>query len=244
MRCGVRAILTFHSIDNSGSVLSYPPTTFRRLLDALEHRNLPVLDLDTLLLAETKRGIALTFDDGIRTVFTEALPILRAHGVPAHLFLTTGVIGETNRWRGQPASAPVFTMLQWSEIEALQKGGIRIEAHTVNHPDLRQLSEEALLEECEAAEQMIAARLGRTPYYFAYPYGSSNARVRNFARSRYRGSLTTDLRPLSSEEDLAALPRLDSYYFRHHMIFGNLEAPRARALLGLRRVLRQLKAKL
>jgi peptidoglycan/xylan/chitin deacetylase (PgdA/CDA1 family) len=240
----VRAILTFHSIDNSGSVLSYPPATFGRLLEALEHRNLPILDLDTLLLAETKRGIALTFDDGIRTVFTEALPILRAHDVPAHLFLTTGVVGATNRWRGQPTTAPLFKMLQWSEIEALQKCGVRIEAHTVNHPDLRRLSEEALRDECEAAEQTIAARLGHTPYYFAYPYGLSNARVRNFARSRYRGSLTTDLRPLRSEEDLAALPRLDSYYFRHEMIIGDLQAPRTRALLALRRLLRQLKAKL
>src|SRR6516164_7287159 len=59
----MRAILTFHSIDDSGSVLSYPPRTFERLLLALQHSGIPLLDLDTLLRAETKTGVALTFDD-------------------------------------------------------------------------------------------------------------------------------------------------------------------------------------
>jgi peptidoglycan/xylan/chitin deacetylase (PgdA/CDA1 family) len=240
----MRAILTFHSIDDSGSVLSYPPATFARLLDALESQDLPVLDLDTLLLPETKRGIAITFDDGMRTVLTEALPILRAHGAPSHLFLTTGVVGATNRWPSQPAKAPLFAMLQWSEIETLQREGVRIEAHTVNHPDLRRLSNGALREECEAADEAIAVRLGVAPRYFAYPYGLNDGRVRDFVRYRYRGSLTAELRPLTSEEDIAALPRLDTYYLRRNMVFGDLEALYTRAFLALRHRLRQLKAKL
>src|SRR3984893_14381933 len=101
----VRALLTFHSIDDSGSSLSYPPKTFLRLLNALDRCDIPVLDLDTLLRPDTVCGVALTFDDGIRTVFIEALPILRSYSVPAHLFLTTGFVGLTNRWPSQPASA-------------------------------------------------------------------------------------------------------------------------------------------
>src|SRR6476620_10135808 len=121
----MRAILTFHSIDDTGSVLSYPPKTFDRLLLALQRSGIPLLDLDTLLRPQTKTGVALTFDDGMRTVFTEALPILRSHSAPAHLFLTTGFVGMTNCWPGQPRSIPVFEMLRWSEIEALQGMGIR-----------------------------------------------------------------------------------------------------------------------
>src|SRR5262249_2980424 len=88
-----RAILTFHSIDSSGSVLSYSARSFANLLNALQSSGIPIVDLDTLLRAETRYGVALTFDDGIRTVFTEALPILRKHCVPAHLFLTTNFVG-------------------------------------------------------------------------------------------------------------------------------------------------------
>ena len=237
----MRAILTFHSIDDSGSVLSYPPKTFRKLLDALERCDIPILDLDTLLRPDTPCGVALTFDDGIRTVFTEALPILRSHSAPAHLFLTTGVVGVTNRWPSQPPAAPVFEMLRWSEIEALQSAGMRIEAHTVSHPDLRQLSGTELRDECESADETIASRLGVRPRYFAYPYGHSDARVRAFTRDRYAGSFTTDLRMLQREEDKAALPRLDAYYLRREAVFGDLRSLQSRAFLGLRGAIRLLR---
>src|SRR5258707_8203499 len=100
----VRAILTFHSIDDTGSVLSYSLKTLDRLLLALQRSGIPLLDLDTLLRPQTKTGVALTFDDGMRSVFTEALPILGNHSAPAHLFLTTGGVGMTNRWPSQPAA--------------------------------------------------------------------------------------------------------------------------------------------
>ena len=59
---------------------------------------------------------------------SDVLPILRSYSVPAHLFLTTGFVGLTNRWPNHPASAPVFEMLRWSEVEALQRAGMRIES--------------------------------------------------------------------------------------------------------------------
>jgi peptidoglycan/xylan/chitin deacetylase (PgdA/CDA1 family) len=180
----MRAILTFHSIDDTGSVLSYPPKTFDRLLLALQLSGIPLLDLDTLLRPQTKTGVALTFDDGMRSVFTEALPILRSHSAPAHVFLTSGVVGLTNRWPSQPTATPLFEMLRWREIEALQDAGVHIEAHTESHPDLRRLSDDALREECERADETIASVLGIRPRYFAYPYGFNDTRVRSFTRER------------------------------------------------------------
>jgi peptidoglycan/xylan/chitin deacetylase (PgdA/CDA1 family) len=237
----VRAILTFHSIDDSGSVLSYPPKTFDRLLQALQRCGIPVLDLDKLLWPQTKTGVVLTFDDGMRSVFTEALPILRSHSVPAHLFLTTGIVGTTNRWPSQPAAAPLFEMLRWREIEALQGAGVRIEAHTASHPDLRQLSDDSLRAECERADEIIASTLGTRPRYFAYPYGFNDARVRSFARERYVGSVTTDVRMLRQREDPAALPRLDTYYFRNEFLFRDLQSLPTFAYVALRRGLRWLR---
>jgi peptidoglycan/xylan/chitin deacetylase (PgdA/CDA1 family) len=237
-----RAIITFHSIDSSGSVLSYPARSFANLLDALQSCGIEIVDLDTLLRAETQCGVVLTFDDGSRTVFTEALPMLRSHSAPAHLFLTTGFVGETNRWPSQPRSAPIFEMLCWSELEALCAAGIRIEAHTATHPDLRCLADDDLREECERADEIIAARIGYLPRYFAYPYGHSNARIRAFARARYHGSLTTELRTLRPKEDAAALPRLDSYYLRPEWTFRDLRSPRTRAYLAMRQSLRRLRS--
>jgi peptidoglycan/xylan/chitin deacetylase (PgdA/CDA1 family) len=160
------------------------------------------------------------------------------------LFLTTGFAGITKRWPDQPRSTPAFEMLRWSEIEALQGMGMHIEAHSASHPDFCQLSEAAMRAECESADETIMSRLGVRPRYFAYPYGSSNARVRAFARNRYAGSFTTELRMLRPEEDPAALPRLDAYYLRHKLIFDNLRAPHTYAFLAVRRALRTLRSKL
>src|SRR5689334_11658401 len=120
----MRAILTFHSIDDSGSVVSYPPATFARLLDALAEARMPVCDLDTLLAPTTSRGIAITFDDGMKSLYTNALPVLRDHRVASHLFLATGAVGGNNRWAAQPEGIPEFQMLGWDELEALQRAGM------------------------------------------------------------------------------------------------------------------------
>src|SRR4029078_11619574 len=98
-------------------------------------------------------------------------------------------------------------MLRWRDIEALQHAGIHIETHTESHPDLRQLSEDALRAECERADETIALLLGRRPRYFSYPYGLNDTRVRSFARERYVASLTGEIRTLRHKEDPAALPR-------------------------------------
>jgi peptidoglycan/xylan/chitin deacetylase (PgdA/CDA1 family) len=223
-------------------VLSYSPSSFDRLLAAFERGGIPILELDELLCPRTPCGVALTFDDGIRSVFSQALPILRSHSANAHLFLTTGFVGMREPSTNQARTAPPFEMLNWSEIERLQASGMRIEAHTKSHPDLRGLSDDALRTEFEGADETIAMRLGSRPRYFAYPYGKSDARVRAVARSRYAGSFTTDLRMLRAEEDKAELPRLDAYYLRHELIFANLRAFNTRAYLAFRRALRRIRS--
>lgn len=237
----MRAILTFHSIDDSGSVLSYPPRAFAELIAALHAAELPICDLDTLLAPTTRRGVALTFDDGMRSVFTHALPVLREHASPAHLFLTTAAVGGNNRWSTQPAKAPCFEMLSWDELEQLQQAGVRIESHTHSHPDLRQLDDQGIAAECSEADRTIEKRMGRRPRYFAYPYGFRNLRASSYARDHYRASVTIELREIRGNEDPAALPRLDSYYLRVPWTFRQLDATLPRAYLALRGVLRRLR---
>lgn len=238
----MRAILTFHSIDDSGSVLSFPAQLFAQLLEAISRAGVPVCDLEMLLLPEKQEGIVLTFDDGLRSVFTTALPILRDHAVPAHLFLTTGAVGGDNRWPSQRADAPRFAMMSWTEVEQLHDAGCRIEGHTVSHPDLRALTNEAALAECAEADAAIARRLGRAPRYFAYPYGALNTRIASLLRDRYRACLTTKLRPLRDDDDPAALGRLDSYYLRHRWLARDLRDPSIRGYITVRRWLRELRA--
>ena len=237
----MKAIITFHSIDNSGSVLSYSPQAFASLLEALQKAQLPVLSLDDLLLPETKRGIGITFDDGMRSMHTDAMPILRDYQAPAHLYLATGAVGKTNRWATQPASAPVFDMLGWDEIGQLHGAGVYIESHTHSHADMRKLDRAAMEQECETADDLIEKRVGRKPEYFAYPYGYRNEQAREVARRRYRAAVSTQLGILSGQQDAADLPRLDSYYLRAGWIQQNLDSPLSGAYLSARGWLRTLR---
>lgn len=239
----MRAVITFHAIDDRPGPLSYPPRALATLLTALAEADLPVLTLDALLSAEAPRGVALTFDDGMASVAEAALPILRDHRVPAHLFLTTGAVGGDNRWPGQPQGAAYQQMLDWTQVEALHDGGVFIEGHTAHHPDLRTLDEQRIAAECDAADGLIERRLGRRPRHFAYPYGFYDDHVRAAVRRLYASAATTEFRDLSGPFPLDAVPRLDSHYLRSPWLMRNLSGRPAGLYLELRRLIRRLRNK-
>ena len=237
----MRAILTFHSIDDRGSVLSYSPGHFHMLLDSLAARNIPVLDLDTLLHPNTRQGVALTFDDGMKSVHQNALPAISEHGAAAHVFVATAAVEQDKPWPRQVAGIPPFEMLGWDEIERLHAAGIWIESHTHSHPDMRTITMAQMEDECGRADDTIERYLGRRPGYFAYPFGYHNLEVRNFARQRYRGTVTTELRRLGNTEDTAALPRLDTFYLQSGMSIKYIDSWLLAGYLGARNILRNIK---
>ena len=239
----MRAILTFHSVDPSGSVLSIAPEQLRSLVAAIKrsgHRIVPLRDL--LDSPAEARQIALTFDDGMRSLHEHALPVLRDEEAPATVFLTSDYVGRNNRWPSLPEQAPTMAMMSWGEVEELHAAGWMVEAHTAAHPDLRRLSDAAIREEFERGDRAIQQRLGYRPEIFAYPYGYWDARVRAIAAGRYRYSLTARMGTLrASVADPHRIPRLETYYFRApgiHSRFGTL--PFA-AYLVARAALRRLR---
>ena len=162
----------------------------------------------------------------------------------ATLFLTTGHLGGRNDWPTQPEWAPRFPMLTWDGVRALREAGWEIQAHTVHHPDLRALSDDAVRDEMTAADEAIEREIGTVPDQFAYPYGHLDERVSALARDRYPVTVTTEMAALDGrgEDELRAggIPRLDTYYLRDprwHRGFGGL---RFRAWVAARSTLRRL----
>src|SRR5208282_4691334 len=86
-------VLTFHSVDDASGALSYAPADFEALLATLAAARLPIIDLDTLLAEGTTHGVALTFDDGMRSVLDVAFPIWPQNGAPPLLSSSPGPIG-------------------------------------------------------------------------------------------------------------------------------------------------------
>ena len=52
-----------------------------------------VVPLEDLISTGSDNACAITFDDGWRDNYVTAFPILRAHGVPATIFLATNLVG-------------------------------------------------------------------------------------------------------------------------------------------------------
>lgn len=231
----MRAVLTFHSVDNGAGALSYGPTDFEALLVALAAASLPIVDLDTLLAEGTTHGVALTFDDGMRSMLDVAFPILRQHRAPAHLFLCTGAI------EGVATAARGYAMLTWDQIAALAEGGIAIESHTHGHPDLRTLPDAEIDGECATADGIIERHVGRRPRYFAYPFGHANRRIAERIEKLYAAAFTNRLGFLSNHTARSRLPRVDAHYLRGTFARLPLTAPPVRAYLMLRKSLRLMR---
>ncbi len=234
----MKAVITFHSIDDSQSVLAFSPALFEKLLDGLDRNNIPVLSLDELLHSDTTHGVALTFDDGMRSIHREALPIIRDRKIKAHLFLSTDAVRNGLGRENSTNAFSDFEMLNWDELSELQECGIHIDAHTCSHPDLRQLSDQEVVSELERSDKIIADRLGHAPRYFAYPFGFVDKRVETLAGERYQACFTTKLAYLNRSNRLSALPRLDSFYLQHGRFAETIFSKSTRGYISARGLLR------
>jgi peptidoglycan/xylan/chitin deacetylase (PgdA/CDA1 family) len=219
----MRAILTYHSIDDSRSPISISPDQFVAHHSWFAARKVRVLPLADLLNhpAGGADAIAITFDDGFRNTLEPAAALL-AEGIPVSLFIVSRHVGKTNAWRGVgDAGIPVMPLLDWDELERLRTGGAAVEGHTRTHPPLVGLSDTELDEEIGGGQADLRARFHDSSTQFAYPYGDLDDRVVARTRQFHAVACTTAFGPLEEEGDSMLLPRLDMYYFRGP---GRLEA--------------------
>jgi peptidoglycan/xylan/chitin deacetylase (PgdA/CDA1 family) len=144
-----------------------------------EVRRLQAAGFELVTVAELARragggppppGLAvLSFDDGMDNNHAVLLPLLRELGVPATVYVISGLIGRPNPWMAEATGARMMTE---AELRELATSGVEIGAHTVDHPDMAQLDEAACLEQMTASKAALEALLGTPVETFAYPYCS------------------------------------------------------------------------
>jgi peptidoglycan/xylan/chitin deacetylase (PgdA/CDA1 family) len=231
----MKAILTYHSVDETGSVISVDERTLRRHARWLSSGHVRVVALDALpALPDDVDAIAITFDDGLESFGRIAAPVLLEHDLPVTLFVVSDAVGSTNVWRGQrDAGIPVFPLLGWEALGRLAADGVSIGAHSCTHLDLSLAGPDTSTREIVASKSRLARELGVDVTTFAYPYGGVGSAARDVVAREFRYGVTTRLAVLAPHDDPARLPRLDSYYLRAP---GALEAwgtTRFRMRLGL-----------
>jgi peptidoglycan/xylan/chitin deacetylase (PgdA/CDA1 family) len=234
---GRSAILTYHSLDDSGSVISTPPALFGRQMKFLAESGIPVVPLDQAL--RNPGSVAISFDDGFCNFAEQAVPVLERYQLPATVFVVSGYCGKMNNWPSQPAGGiPELPLLNWPELAALP-GLISIGAHTATHPDLTRLTAEECEREMSECQNEIEQRLQRRARWLAYPYGASSPLVRSLASHRFELAAGTSLRFLSVQSERLDLPRIDTYYLRGQFPLERLFTRAGNLYMGLRGLLRK-----
>jgi peptidoglycan/xylan/chitin deacetylase (PgdA/CDA1 family) len=114
-----------------------------------------------------RNSFHISFDDGMRNIVENALPILREYGVPAILFVPTAIVSapkgkfvEIRRVLG--ASGVDAEIVTWSDLERMQAAGFAIGSHTRTHALLANClkSASAIEDEIAGSKLDLERRLG------------------------------------------------------------------------------------
>lgn len=179
-------VLMYHAIGEPScereASYTVTPALFRRHLALLDREGWSSIGIDALVdslrtgQSLPSRAVAITIDDGFACLH-EHLGEALEHGLRCTAYVVSGALDRMARFdrdlgiRGRP-------MLSRSQLRELSDAGLQVGSHTVNHPDLRTLTDTALNNELNRSRQVLEQLLGRPVESFAYPRGRFDRRVR------------------------------------------------------------------
>ena len=184
--------------------LSVAPELFAAHLDAIQaagYSTISLYDLLAHLVQGTPlpdRPVVLTFDDGYRDNFENALPLLQERGMTATFFVVTDFIDEQR---------PAY--LTWEMVRAMHAAGMSIEAHGRNHVSLKGQDVDYLVWQALGSFEAIEREVGVRPRFVSYPAGEYDQRTTDiFQSANYWAGLTTVQGATHRSDDLFQLHRV------------------------------------
>ena len=203
------------------------PAAFEAQMKELKDKGITVISMQDLLA--WKRGeknipprcAVITFDDGYKSQYEVAWPILKKYGYPFTMFIyTEGVRGGSLGGGGA---------ITWEQLADMRDNGVDIEAHSATHQDLREghtitlaspggkktrtkltgpQYEEWMQNEVVGSKQLLEQRLGIKVNCFAVPFGNYNEHVKEIARnSGYEAMFTVYGQPITFTSPMDAIGR-------------------------------------
>src|SRR5213075_2997679 len=203
------------------------PQMFEQQMQELKNRGITVIGMQDFLA--WKRGeknipprcAIITFDDGWKSQYDVAWPIMKKFGYPFTMFIyTEGVRG------GSLGGGEAIT---WEQLADMRDNGVDIEAHTATHQDLREGHnimlaapggkktrtkltgpeyEQWVRNEVVGSKELLEQRLGIKVNCFAVPFGNYNEHVKELARNAgYEAMFTVYGQPITFTSPMDAIGR-------------------------------------
>ena len=242
-------VLMYHGV-SAAALTSITPALFEWQMSSLHRAGVRVLPLGEVVdrlrrdLPLPSRALAITFDDGLRSVYDQAWPVLRRYGFPATVFLVANHIDRDNGWPGQPPQVRPEPMLTWPQVRELHHEGLEMAAHTLDHPRLDLLAEDAVRAQVAGSRAAIEAQVGHVVPLFAYPYGRHTPAVRAITGESFTGACTARPGLVEDGSDPLRLDRIDIAYLTHPFLFRALFNPAFPLYIAVRRLLRRAGSRL
>lgn len=160
---------------NNGAIIS--DKSFQEQMKYLYEHKFQTITLDEMeqyvngTLGLPPKSILITFDDGYKSNYIYAYPILKEYGFKASIFLITSYISDETA----PFDPTILQYMSWEEIES-SKDVFEFASHTHN---LHRQNEEKKGHLISKPGEEVKVDLGKTrellkTKHFAYPYGHYN----------------------------------------------------------------------
>ncbi|HVF64440.1 MAG TPA: polysaccharide deacetylase family protein [Casimicrobiaceae bacterium] len=223
-------ILCYHRFGQRATNLTVTPAAFETQMAYLAKQGYAVVPMSKLTAYLEGRepippkAVVITIDDGYRSTYEVAFPVLRKHRFPATVFLYTDFVGASDA-------------LSWSQMKEMSSTGlVDIQPHSKTHANLTQkLADESdaryrdrVRREVEAPVDVIRTHLGTLSTAYAFPYGDVNEQV------------IGELRAKGIKLGVTVTPGGNAFYsppymLRRTMIFGgdDLDAFRAKLVVNV-----------
>ncbi len=221
-RVEAAVVLQYHHVSTSAPrATRISPELFSQHLAYIKENGYRVVPLYEFTQALENNGslpdktLAITFDDGYISVYTEAYPLLKQYGFPFTVFLNT-----------KPVEQNLPQFISWDQINEMVKNGASIANHSYSHPHLirkqsnlesaktNQVDEvwqkdvlEEILRSQRSIEKNVGKQKGNVQSLFAYPYGEYDEALKTLLRDHHIIAFGQHSGSLSSRADLQSLPR-------------------------------------
>jgi peptidoglycan/xylan/chitin deacetylase (PgdA/CDA1 family) len=203
------------------------PAAFEAQMKELKDSGITVIPMQDLLAWKRgeknipPRAAVVTFDDGWKSQYEVAWPIMKKYGYPFTMFIyTEGVRG------GSLGGGEAIT---WEQLADMRDNGVDIEAHSATHQDLREghtimlasaggkrtrtkltgpQYEQWVQNEVVGCKQLLEQRLGIKVNCFAVPFGNYNEHVKELARNAgYEAMFTVYGQPITFTSAMDSIGR-------------------------------------